>query len=53
MASSTTLLISPDLLLPAARELMKKILRNAPLALGMVIESVNAATGFEDQRISD
>jgi enoyl-CoA hydratase len=38
---------SPDLLLPAARELTKKILRNAPLALGMVIESVNAATGFE------
>lgn len=38
---------NPEDLLPAAFEFMKKILRNAPLAIGMVIESVNAATGFE------
>ncbi|MBS0000628.1 MAG: enoyl-CoA hydratase/isomerase family protein [Cyclobacteriaceae bacterium] len=38
---------TPDLLLPAAQDILKKILRNAPLALGMVIESVNAANRFE------
>jgi enoyl-CoA hydratase len=34
-------------LLPFSMDLLKKILKNAPLALGMVIESVNAATKFE------
>lgn len=34
-------------LLPFAHDLLKKILKNAPLALGMVIESVNAATRQE------
>ena len=37
----------PTRLLPFASELLKKILKNAPLALGMVIESVNAATKSE------
>lgn len=35
------------LLLPYARDLLNMILKNAPLALGMVIESVNAATRYE------
>lgn len=35
------------LLLPYTSNLLKKILKNAPLALGMVIESVHAATRFE------
>ncbi len=34
-------------LLPFATDLLNKILKNAPLALGMVIESVNAANRFE------
>jgi enoyl-CoA hydratase len=38
---------NPELLVPYANDLLKKILKNAPLALGMVIESVNAATRFE------
>ena len=36
-----------DQLLPFTMNLIKKILKNAPLALGMVIESVNAATKIE------
>lgn len=38
---------NPNLILSAAQGIMKKILKNAPLAIGMVIESVNAAARFE------
>lgn len=38
---------NPDLLLPTAQGMMRKILRNAPLAIGMIIESVNAAARFD------
>ncbi len=34
---------SPDQLIPFSKELVKKIMKNAPLAIGMVIESVNAS----------
>jgi len=38
---------TPEHLLPFAIQILQKMLKNAPLALGMVIESVNAATKFD------